>query len=279
MPLSIPEAVRTKHGIPPSATHYSFSYPLDGLRDDFDTIMSSIVGSSAHDEMEDDILMLLLLGGFVYFAFDQAASADASAAAPAAAFGSRSGDVPRVVCVNALSLSSSAPVAFYFDGPNAAPPAAVNAMRQAGRLCPVTIGRLVQAGLSEFAWVNPKEQPGGHALASSVDNYQNGAFVYTMRDGSHPASTNARSACNCDFFFSNCSIFASALSSSCRVLRGCQNRAGHTPGRIKPLARWKTDLLQIHVESSDGLIGFGEIELELAVFCLVDCLHLRSADV
>ena len=168
VPISVRDADRAKAGIPPSATHYSFAYPLDCLRDDFDTIMASVIGSAGHDPGDEGILMFFLLGGYVYFTCSH-------------------GSPPRLVAVNAISLSpgdgtSSAGESLFFDGPYAAPMEAVRALRRDDRLCGVTVDGLRKAGISDFAWINPKERPGGHALSESVENYPNGAFIYTMRD-------------------------------------------------------------------------------------------------
>ena len=168
VPISIRDEDRAKAGIPPSATHYSFAYPLDCLRDDFDTTMASVIGSAGHDPGDEGILMFFLLGGHVHFNCSH-------------------GSPPQLVSVNALSLSpgdgtSSADASLFFDGPYEAPMEAVRALRRDGRLCGVTVDGLRKAGIADFAWINPKEQPGGHALSESVEHYSNGAFIYTMRD-------------------------------------------------------------------------------------------------
>jgi hypothetical protein len=196
-PISVSDADREKAGIPPSATKYCFAYPLDCLRSDFDTIMASVVGSADHREADEAILMFFLLGGFIYF--DDEPEEGAPAPAPAAASvrlswnNPPSGGAgvkltrpadgpPRIIAVNALSLSAAATAELFFDGPYAAPLDAVEALQRDGRMCRVTIGRLLYSGIAEFAWVNPKETPGGASLSASVDDYPNGAYVYKMSD-------------------------------------------------------------------------------------------------
>lgn len=74
-----------------------------------------------------------LLGGFVYFDGEPG----------------KDGAMPHIVAINALSLSGHAPGELFFDGPYAAPPEAVNAMRRTNRLCRVTVERLKRAGIAE----------------------------------------------------------------------------------------------------------------------------------
>ena len=167
----ISHADRVKSGIPENATHYSFAYPLDCLRDDFDTLMHAMVGSTEQNNDDEAVLMFFLLGGFVYFAADAAGN---SSAAPG-----------RIIAVNALSLSSKAPAELFFDGPYAAPEPVVKALEREDRMSRVTIGRLKKAGIHEFAWVYQNEKPGGHALSSDPNANPHGCYVYTTKNAEH----------------------------------------------------------------------------------------------
>jgi hypothetical protein len=65
-------------------------------------------------------------------------------------------------------------------GPFDATHAAGTAVKDAGRLQPVTIDALKGAGFEHFAWVYKAEKPGGHSLGP---DHEQGAFVYEHRDG------------------------------------------------------------------------------------------------
>ena len=158
-PLSIPVPKRDALGIPRAATHYCFAYPLDCLKGDYDNIVNQVVGSADTSDGDEALVMLFLLGGFVYLAYDDAPSG----ASRASGGGGQPSAPPRVLSVSALTFSQTASASLSFSGPYAVSEEAVGSLTQQGRMCDVIIGRLLKAGVRQFAWVNPQERPSGHA--------------------------------------------------------------------------------------------------------------------
>lgn len=161
-PLSLAASARAKVGIPTEATHYCFAYPLDCLRSDFDSLLLSFVGAADHTPEDEAVLMFFLVGGFCYFSIDALSA----------------GGAPRLLAVNALSLKEEAAgggAELRFEGPYTAPAEAAAALSAAGRMANVSIARLLDAGISSFAWINPGEDPGGVSLGVPAPH---GAFIY-----------------------------------------------------------------------------------------------------
>ena len=77
------------------------------------------------------------------------------------------------------------PTRLTLIGPFKPSEGALKALDAQKRLCETTLAPLRQAGFDKWAWINPKEQPGGcPLLADGVDIVNNGAFVYTLAGGS-----------------------------------------------------------------------------------------------
>ena len=144
---------RKEAGIPLECATFCFVYPhpsLDGL---FVRLME--------EGRSDPWLFFLLLGGFCYF--------DATR---------------KLVRANALTVSGDAKAKLVMQGPHTPAREAMEVLRQAKRLRPVTLHALRESGLVFFAWVNPAERPGGHALlADGSDGAGGGCFVYESSDG------------------------------------------------------------------------------------------------
>jgi hypothetical protein len=180
--LSIPVQKRDALGIPRAATHYCFACPLDCLKGDYDTIVNQIVGSADHSESDEALVMLFLLGGFIYLAYDD--SPNHASQTDGDGGGGMPPVPPRVLSVSALTFSTTASAILSFSGPYAVSAEAVDALTQQGRMCDVIVGRLLRDGVRQFAWVNPQERPGGHALSESSERqHENGAYVYTSSSG------------------------------------------------------------------------------------------------
>ena len=160
-------AARVKAGIPESASHYCFAYPLDCLRSDFDGLLKSLVSSADHTQSDEAVLMFFLLGGFCYFRIE-------GVHVP-----------PALVAINALTLEPAGQAVvgeLMFEGPFSASDEASRIVAKAGRMASMTIGNLVEVGISSFAWINPGEAPGGVSLGRPLPH---GAFLYkrTTADG------------------------------------------------------------------------------------------------
>ena len=163
-PVTLDDAARREAGIPGSAATFGFMYPLGCLAGKHARLVReyAVHVSSAQ---ERGWLDALLFGAFCYF--DESDS---------------------VVQVNALCLTPTPNAKqVHLEGPRAATHDAFAALTQLGRVQPVTLRHLIDVGLHRFAWVNPEEAPGGHALSPDrrEGGWPHGAFVYAARTPKH----------------------------------------------------------------------------------------------
>ena len=147
--VTLPPHIKKAAGIPLDATHFAFIYPLKMFKRNMHKINIS----------QEPWAFALLLGGFAYF-----------------------GAEGQLLAVNALTIVPS-PAVLHIVGPYTANQSAALAMSRLGRMNPVSITGLLDAGFLRFAWVHPGEKPAGKDVSSAVDN-PHGGFMYEMLDGS-----------------------------------------------------------------------------------------------
>lgn len=127
-PVTMPRKARVQAGIPHHATSFAFIYPSSALT----------AALSTRTNLSKDLwAFVLLLGGFAYF--------DSAGA---------------LLAVNAITFSPS-DTGLVLIGPSATVPGALEAMKEEGRMQPVTLPELTQVGIGHFGWVHPCEQLGG----------------------------------------------------------------------------------------------------------------------
>ena len=104
---------------------------------------------------------LLLVGGFLFF-----------------------DESDKLIQANALTLVAS-DFQMHFDGPFAPSGDALHGMRQAGRVVPVTLGVLQDAGFAAYGWVHADEAFDGHWLDEdgAASMIEHGALVYEIFGG------------------------------------------------------------------------------------------------
>lgn len=115
--VTLPEDVRRSAGIPLAATHFAFISPLADLKGRLEAVNLA----------QDPWAFACLLGGFAYF------------------------DGDSLLAINAISIIPSTAV-LHLAGPYRPRPRAGLAMESFGRVAPVTIDGLLEAGFMRFGW-------------------------------------------------------------------------------------------------------------------------------
>ena len=181
---------RAEAGVPVGAASFCFCYPLPENDVDMQEMLErrDLALGACH---------FLLLGGFVYFdavgvVLQCNAISDASGSAQTATYGAAA--APGSAQRPQLRPSPAARTSFQLLGPHSASDAATATLDEQARLVPTTLEPLRHAGFVRFAWVNPNELPGGHALAADDERptsdappaaasaRNHGAFLYEYID-------------------------------------------------------------------------------------------------
>ena len=158
-PVTMSDEEKEKARVPAAAHYFAFAYPIECLAADVGKLLSLVIGSVSR--LDDELFFFFLLGGFLYFDEEYT-----------------------LLQANAISLKKSeAAGELHFDGPYIAEPDTAAALITAGRLIPLNLKQLNDAGLVRFGWVNPSERFDGLLIHHLVD-WRGGAFVYERSDGS-----------------------------------------------------------------------------------------------
>jgi hypothetical protein len=173
-------------GVPSGAKTFAFVYPL-GLTEEENSALvtggvrtqSRRTGVTRRRTLDDTPawLDLLLVGGFLYM-----------------------DEEGELLQANALSLNlEGTQHRIFADGPHMAAASAGQALTKAGRMEAVTVESLRANGFTAFGWLNPEEEPDGHALTprgtrSAALTHDHGAFVYCQDVGSAAAAGGAGSS-------------------------------------------------------------------------------------
>ena len=144
--VTLPPAVKRDAGIPMASTHFAFVYPLKKLN------MHSLNIS------EEPWAFALLLGGFAYF-----------------------DENGKLLGVNSLTIVPS-PAVLHLVGPYPPRQKAMVALARWGRVSPVPVECLRDAGFRRFGWVHPGELVNGGQM-SDRNECAHGGFVYEMAGG------------------------------------------------------------------------------------------------
>ena len=134
--------------IPSDAAFYAFAYPAEGMEDLLEQL----------NLCDERWAFFLLTGGFVYFAADEETGAI----------------IPTPIQCNAIELVPSTHM-LHFLGPYRPTREALHALSAEKRLVDVTLDPLEHAGFEAWAWVLPRECPGGHEMTYDVPNKYGGS--------------------------------------------------------------------------------------------------------
>ena len=176
-PISLNADQRFAAAVPNEAELFSFAHPADYVwlePDEESGAFGEKIDKSRWLPLEKNLEKLdltkelwgffLLVGGFCYFDKDRKPLQGANS-------------------TNALTLVPSENT-MNFVGPFDPELDAFQALHEEGRMVPITLDALQDAGFKAFGWVNPREAVGGKPLNADESKYAHGAFVYLMQDGS-----------------------------------------------------------------------------------------------
>ena len=157
--VTLDRSSRGRAGIPLEAEFYAFIYPHDAQSGKAKALVNEVVGAASPDQhpanrQHDPAshLMLFILGGFVYFDKDR-----------------------RMLRINGLSFRQTE-FRIFVDGPYDATPQVGATMTESGRLQPSAFMALLDAGVIERGWINPRERPGDTEVIRGVE-HPSGAFL------------------------------------------------------------------------------------------------------
>lgn len=185
--VTLSASKRTEADIPPDATEFAWSYPLDGALNAFQTIFDPSIDSDEYAQFNEHLpdLLYFAFGAFIYVdGSDNVLSANA-------VVGSAEGE------------GEEGCSGVSFKGPYAWDDTLTQALWNEGRFQRVTVEGLINIGVKYFCWVRPSEtieQEGGEAEEEVQDKHVSGdgAFVYLFNDTKAGLAPD-RSECDCFF--------------------------------------------------------------------------------
>ena len=157
--VTVQDKERPPISVPKKATHFAFMYPVVELE--------AALKEREHSGLPDQLVHLLLVGGFIYF------------------------EGRRVLQINALSFAPARQRIYFREGasidPNFVfPQAALDELMNNNRMQRVTLDALQVHGFEEFGWIHPEETFGGGrdvvSLRMARRMWEHGGFVYKCSD-------------------------------------------------------------------------------------------------
>ena len=168
--VTLPEAARTRAGIPPEAMFYCFCYPVlatfggrsksNGFEDqecsqERMARLEQLKNLEEPLDTSDPFVCLLFYGGFLYFdhTYD-------------------------IVAVNSVTFDqvTGNTSAIYLGSSSPLPPMSIDPLKEGGRFIPLTGERIRRMGFTHFAWICPSEFVGDSIFTKS------GGFAYINND-------------------------------------------------------------------------------------------------
>jgi len=147
--VTVPMEYREDAGIPLNAHAFAFIYPSENVR-----ILEKV--QAVKNKARQSWAFVLLIGGYAYY--------DEKGA---------------LISINAIAFAETEQ-SLLLVGPYRCSQAGTNALDGQGRLRPVTVSEVAEAGFSTQAWAHPSERFGGELLSATVD-YHHGGFVFARK--------------------------------------------------------------------------------------------------